>query len=514
VIADARTPAYPPAPRSLALVSLAAFVAGAIAVAGFAPFYLWPLPIACLAALFALWGRESSPRRAFAAGYAFGLGFFLVGVSWIYVSLHDYGGMPMILTALAVLLFCAYLALFPALAGWLTLRFAPSWAWSLVMAPAAFTLTEWLRGWLFTGFPWLSMGTSQVTSRGAGEGVGWAILGGYVPLIGTYGATLIAAFLAAAAVGAFQKRSSKVVAWGTALFLAVGAGGVSLGRLEWTRPSGAPITIALLQGNIPQELKWRDEERARILSDYRAMIAAAPARIVVLPETALPAFLDELPPEYLQGLRDAANAQGKEILLGTVERTGPDTYYNSVVPLVSAKGAYRKHHLVPFGEFVPEGFKWVMAVLHIPLDDFASGARVQPALSAGGTAFGVAICYEDLFGEEVIGSLPAAQVLLNVSNDAWFGHSLEPEQHLQGSQMRALETGRWMVRATNTGATAAIDPHGRIASRLPDFTRGTLVAEVEPRSGMTPYARWGNGPAIGLAAALALLAAWRGRRPR
>ena len=506
MIADARTPAYPPAPRSLALVSLAAFVAGAIAVAGFAPFYLWPLPIACLAALFALWGRESSPRRAFAAGYAFGLGFFLVGVSWIYVSLHDYGGMPMVLTALAVLIFCAYLALFPALAGWLAVRFVREAAWKLAAAPAAFALAEWLRGWLFTGFPWLSMGTSQAPS---------SALAGYAPLAGTYGVTFMAGIVAAA-FAALLLRTGSLAVRGAIAMVPVGviALGVWLGDLSWTAASGTPIRIALLQGNIPQELKWRDEERARILSDYRAMIAAAPARIVVLPETALPAFLDELPPEYLQGLRDAANAQGKEILLGTVERTGPDTYYNSVVPLVSAKGAYRKHHLVPFGEFVPEGFKWVMAVLHIPLDDFASGARVQPALSAGGTAFGVAICYEDLFGEEVIGSLPAAQVLLNVSNDAWFGHSLEPEQHLQGSQMRALETGRWMVRATNTGATAAIDPHGRIASRLPDFTRGTLVAEVEPRSGMTPYARWGNGPAIGLAAALALLAAWRGRRPR
>jgi apolipoprotein N-acyltransferase len=196
-----------------------------------------------------------------------------------------------------------------------------------------------------------------------------------------------------------------------------------------------------------------------------------------------------------------------------VERTSANTYYNSVVPLVAANvAAYRKRHLVVFGEFVPDGFHWVMAILHIPLDDFSRGGAVQPALAAGGTAFGVAICYEDLFGEEVIQSLPAAQVLLNVSNDAWFGHSLEPEQHLQGSQMRALETGRWMVRATNTGATAAIDPKGRVASRLPDFTRGTLVANVEPRSGMTPYAQYGNWTAICAAAALALLAAWRGRR--
>ncbi len=290
-------------------------------------------------------------------------------------------------------------------------------------------------------------------------------------------------------------------------------GGFKLGEVQWTTPAGAPIPIALLQGNIPQELKWRDEERKQILLDYRAMIAEAQAKIVVLPETALPAFLDELPPEYLQGLRDDAKAQGKEILLGTVERTSPRTYYNSVLPLVAANAvAYRKRHLVPFGEFVPGGFKWVLAVLHIPLDDFARGADDQPALAAGGTAFGVAICYEDLFGEEVIQSLPAAQVLLNVSNDAWFGRSLAPEQHLQASQMRALETGRWMVRATNTGATAAIDPRGRIVSRLEGFKRETLLANVEPRTGMTPYAQWGDGPALVLAFLALVAASWRARR--
>jgi apolipoprotein N-acyltransferase len=490
---------------SFAFVLAAAFAAGAVAVAGFAPFYLWPLPIASLTVLFAFWSHERSCWRAFAIGYAFGLGYFLVGVSWVYVSLHDFGGMPMVLAALAVLLFCAYLALWPAIAGWLAVRLAPSGAWRLVMAPAVFTLTEWMRGWLFTGFPWISTGTSQAPH---------SPLAGYAPLMGTYGVTMVVAYVAASILFVLPRTASQVVrgaclaAGGFSFFL-----GLWLLGWEWTLPSGMPISIALLQGNIPQELKWRDEERNRILADYRAMIDGAPAKIVVLPETALPAFLDELPPEYLQGLRDDARAHGKEILLGTVERTGANTYYNSVVPLVEAKSAsYRKRHLVPFGEFVPDGFKWVMAVLHIPLDDFARGAVVQPALSAAGTKFGVAICYEDLFGEEVIQSLPGAQVLLNVSNDAWFGHSLEPEQHLQGSQMRALETGRWMVRATNTGATAAIDPKGRIASRLPDFTRGTLVAQVEPRSGMTPYAQWGNWPAVCIALALALVAAWRGRR--
>ncbi|HST02327.1 MAG TPA: apolipoprotein N-acyltransferase [Usitatibacter sp.] len=323
---------------SFAFVLAAAFAAGVIAVAGFAPFYLWPLPIAALAVLFAMWMRESRPWRAFAVGYAFGLGFFLVGVSWVYVSLHDYGGMPMVLAALAVLLFCAYLALFPALAGWLSVRFVSQPAWRLIFVPAAFAACEWLRGWLFTGFPWLSMGTSQAPS---------SVLAGYAPISGTYGVTLAMAIVASCA-GWIAIRPRRILA--VIAVVAICAVGYLLGDLSWTSPAGTPIRIALLQGNIPQELKWRDEERNRILSDYRAMIAQAPAKIVVLPETALPAFLDELPPEYLQGLRDEAKAHGKEILLGTVERTGANTYYNSVVPLVEAKAAsYRKRHLVPFG---------------------------------------------------------------------------------------------------------------------------------------------------------------------
>jgi apolipoprotein N-acyltransferase len=293
-----------------------------------------------------------------------------------------------------------------------------------------------------------------------------------------------------------------------ALFIA----GAIAREIEWTRPAGPPVEIALVQGNVAQELKWREEMRMRIFDEYRAMIVAARARIVVIPETALPAFLDQLPPDYVQGLREHARASGKEILLGTVERSargGETDYFNSLVSLTSpGLASYRKRHLVPFGEFIPPGFDWILAVLRIPMSDFARGTPAQPALRAAGIPLGVAICYEDIFGEEVIDALPQAQLLVNVSNDAWFGRSFAADQHLQASQMRALETGRWMVRSTNTGATAAIDSHGRVVSRLPVFTHGTLVADVVPRKGMTPYARWGNVPAVLLMIAFLLLA-WR-----
>jgi len=484
-----------------------AALAGAVCIFGFAPYYLWPLPMLALAVPFLAWSRAPSARSAFATGYAFGLGFFLAGVSWIYVALHEFGGMPAILAAIAVLLFCAFLALFPALAGWATVRFCANPGWRLVFAPAAYTLAEMLRGWIFTGFPWLAIGASQVPS---------SPLEGAIPVIGMYGVSLVGCL--AASMGAIALRRESKVRTRSAMVVAIAALfgiGEGLDYIEWTEPAGPAIPIALLQGNVAEELKWRDEERVRTLDEYRDMIEAAKAKVVVLPETALPSSFDALPPEYVQGLRESARREGKDIVMGVIERErngNAIAYYNSVVNLTAEKPVfYRKRHLVPFGEFIPPGFGWVFAVLRIPMGDLARGADSQGALTVDGTAFGVAICYEDLFGREVIDSLPAAQILLNVSNDAWYGHSLAADQHLQASQVRAAETGRWMLRATNTGVTAAINPDGEVVGQLAQFTKDTLVASAEPRMGMTPYARAGDALALALAAALALLAAWRGR---
>ena len=491
----------------IAARALAPPAAGAACVFGFAPFYAWPVPIAALALLFYIWLKCDSPRQAAIAGFSFGLGYFLAGVSWVYVSLHDFGAMPMPLAALATLVFCAYLALFPMLAGWASLRFArPSPMARLFFAAAAFPACEWLRGWLFSGFPWLTLGTSQVPDGPLAQ---------YAPYVGAYGTSLAVSLAAAAVAGIAAIRAARArIALGVTFAVVFGLA-FAAGSIGFTRPAGPAIPIALLQGNVPQQLKWRDDMRLKTLLAYRRMIFDAKARIVVIPETALPAFLDELPPDYMGSLRDNARAENKDILLGTVERlpgTGEPRYYNSLVN-ITAGGAYRKRHLVPFGEVIPFGFHWVLAILHIPLTDFSRGAHDQPPLQADGVKLGVAICYEDIFGEEVIDQLPAAQILVNVSNDAWFGKSLAAEQHLQASQMRALETGRWMVRSTNTGASAAIDERGRVVSRLPPFTAGTLVENVTPREGATPYVRWGNLSLPWLFGAIMLLAAapWRNR---
>ncbi len=502
-------PARRSATRILARGVAVPVLAGAACVLGFAPFYLWPLPILALAVLFRVWAGSGSALQAALSGFAFGLGLFAAGVSWVFVSLHFHGAMPVVLAALATFLLCAYLALFPALAGWVARRLAPALGWRLWAAmPAAFTLAEWTRGWLFTGFPWLSFGTSQAPS---------GPLAGFAPLAGTPGVTLAAAaaasLLAALVTSTPWSRPRYAALAGLAALFAAGG---FLRLAEWSRPAGEPVSVALLQGNIPQHLKWRDEWRAKTLVLYRRMVLDSPARVVVLPETALPAFLDRLPPDYLEELRRHAAEAGKEILLGAVERqaAGEGTrYYNSVVTLGPGRTqAYRKRHLVPFGEFIPPGFGWILAILQIPLTDFARGERAQAPIVAAGLSLGVAICYEDMFGEEVIDHLPAAEALLNVSNDAWFGETLAADQHLQASQMRAIETRRWVLRSTNTGVTAAIDERGRVVARLPQFTTGSIVERVVPRAGATPYARWGNAPALAIAAGLLAATALRRRR--
>ena len=485
--------------RTLAIGLLLPLAAGGACVFAFAPFYAWPIAILAVAALFFVWQTSGSPRQAALSGFVFGLGYFLAGVSWIYVSLHDFGSMPAILAAAATFLFCAWLSVFPAAAGWLAARSAVPGPRRLAMAAAAFVVMEWLRGWHLTGFPWLELGTSQVPG---------SPLAGFAPYLGSYGVSLAVAGVAALLVSLVSSRSwsrARITALGglAALFIL----GAAAPLFEWTRPSGPPVSIGLLQGNVAQEMKWREEVRTRTLVEYRRMIFETKARIVVVPETALPAFLDQLPEDYLKSLVEHGRAEGKEILLGTVEREfrGDEfSYYNSLVRLADGRmPTYRKRHLVPFGEFIPPGFRWVLAVLKIPMSDFTRGASRQPALVAAGIPFGVAICYEDMFGAEMIDALPDAKILLNVSNVAWFGRSFAADQHLQASQMRALETGRWMVRSTNTGATAAIDERGRVVSRLAPFTTGALIEQVTPREGRTPYSIWGNIPALLLAAALA-----------
>lgn len=436
----------------------------------------------------------------------YGLGLFGVGVSWVYVSLHVYGGMPSWLAAVAVFLFCSVLALFPALAAWATVRYADPGLFRLLLAfPLFWTGTEWVRGWLFTGFPWLAAGYAQVPD---------GPLAGYAPLVGVYGISWLTLVCAGALV--WLARSlwlpGKWMLPFTVLLALLGVG-EGLKHVEWTTPIGKPVSVALVQGNVPQNLKWRPEQTAKTLADYAAHARAARAQLIVLPETAFPVFFEDLRPSYLAELRDIANAKGADILAGVPTGSFENGYYNSVVSIGEGPAQfYHKHHLVAFGEFVPPGFGWIVRVLNIPLSDFARGDKDQAPMKVAGQKVAVNICYEDVFGEEIVRALPEATLLVNVTNDAWFGKSFAGWQHAQMSQMRAVEAGRYMLRSTNTGVTAIIDHKGRAVSALPEFVTATLLGEAQGFEGMTPYARFGNAPVVLLLIALLAWVALRQRR--
>jgi apolipoprotein N-acyltransferase len=275
------------------------------------------------------------------------------------------------------------------------------------------------------------------------------------------------------------------------------AAGFALGRVGWTAPLGEPLSVRLLQGNVPQDLKFVEGRYEDTLETYARLAASKPAKLIVLPETALPRFLDSVAPAYLGRLKDIADKNQGDLLLGVPARDAAGRFYNGVVSLGSAPSqSYAKSHLVPFGEFIPPGFGWIIAILKIPLSDFSSGGLDQKPLKVAGQKVAVNICYEDAFGEEIIRQLPEATLLANVSNVAWFGDSLAPEQHLDMSRMRSIETGRFMLRATNTGVTAIIDPRGEVTARLANFTTGALDGSVTGYSGATPYVRAGNYPAV------------------
>ncbi len=480
----------------------AAFLLGAASVLGFAPFLLFPIPIVALALLVRLW-QGATPRVAALQGYAFGAGLFLAGVSWVYVSMHVFGGMPLLLAGLAAVLFCCVLALFPALAGYVFARLRRDRILAdALLAAAAWTLAEWLRGWVLTGFPWLAFGYAQTPP---------SPLAGYAPLLGTYGVGFIAALIAALAGLTTLGRRSRWLPSGAAIATLLAAG-LGLTSIEWTQPSGKPVSVSLLQGNIEQSLKWRPERLQQSLDTYLRLARAHPAQLVVLPETALPLMLDQLPRDYVAELRRAAQGGKGDVLLGIAAQDAQGRYYNSAVGFATEGiQSYRKSHLVPFGEFTPPAFAWTLALLQIPMSNFSPGAAVQPPLVLAGEKVAVNICYEDVFGEEIIRALPEATLLVNLSNTAWFGDSLAQPQHLQIAQMRALETGRFMLRATNTGMTAIVNPRGRVERVLAPFGEGALVGEVSGYTGATPYVRWGNAAAL-LLVAIGLFAPLAGLR--
>lgn len=531
----------------------------------------------------------------FLTGLLFGIGWFSAGVGWVYISMHDYGGVPAPLAAVAVVLFSSYLGLYPALGALFCRRnhLAP-WPFVLTFS-GALTLAELARGWVLTGFPWLGIGYAQIDSP----------LAGFAPVGGVYLVTLVTSFIAASAAVPLQHLLTRHTPAPTPPILplmvpclvsvALLGLGTVLGKHAWSIPAGKPLSVSLLQGNVPQAMKFDPETAALARHQYLQMIENAPADLILLPETAWTTRWDNtesslkqrlyqfifdtdstvalgLPRFGLVRVPGTQHASGKgteESVAKAADTHAQDAWQwqvsNSVEVFTresilgpSAAGSidrsgryhYDKRHLVPFGEFIPEGFHWFMAIMQVPLGDQMRGSPQQPLLDLKDQRIGFDICYEDIFGEELLDQVrdqhpasPSAQqapghehperttpdrehtgrdtaaastagdasgtgatILANLTNLGWFGNSHALPQHLQIARMRALETARPIIRATNTGTTAVIDAHGHVQAQLPTHQEGTLRATVQGHTGLTPYARLGGNLALWLLSA-ALMAA-------
>jgi apolipoprotein N-acyltransferase len=502
---------------------LVALVAGAANTLSFAPTPHggW-LELAIFVFFFAWLTRTTGWKSAALTGGAFGFGNFVTGVWWLYVSMHYYGGMAAPLAGTAVALFCLYLSVYPALAAgvWSFCAghanhprngaliedkpFSPTWHGALAFA-SAWAIGEWLRGTVFTGFPWLASGYAQVDGPFAG----------FAPVAGVYGVGWTLALAAALIVQAWVRSGNARVTPALGA-LALIAAGLLLPLVHWTVPANAPLTVRLLQGNVKQEMKFEEAGTIAAINEYQQMITAKPADLIVTPETAIPVLAQQLPPPFALAVRNFADSTGSAILFGALGGTiTPEgrlvDVTNSlfgVTPGTRDVYRYDKHHLVPFGEFVPQGFHWFVALLSIPLGDLGRGPPVQKPFFVHNQPVSVDICYEDIFGEEIAREIrendTQAGVLVNSTNLAWFGDTIALDQHLQIARMRSLETGRPMLRATNTGTTAAIDANGKVLGRLAPYTVGSLEVTVQGTSGNTPYVTSGNNTV--LAISLLLLA--------
>jgi len=475
---------------------LLATLAGVLYSLAFAPFDVPYLMLVSLVLLFVSW-QNTTPLQAFYRGYLFGLAAFGLGVSWVYVSIHNFGGVDSVSSGLLTTLFVAFWAIFPALAAYLSvkIRLINPRLNVISIVPMVWVLVEYLRGYcVLNGFPWLQVAYSQLETPFAG----------YIPVLGVYGVSFLVALTAVLLLSIAQVKKHRGAM--IAMLLGLWLTGAGLKTINWTAAMGDPIRVSLIQGNVSQDQKWRPENLLTTLNFYKTMTEAHwDSKVIVWPETAIPAYLSEVNDWYLQPLSQAAKEHGSDLIVSLPLR-GDVVHerYNAVMTLGKDIATYRKIHLLPFGEYLPwqpvSGF--ILDSLGLSLGHFTPGAIDQALLKAGGYAFITSICYEDVFGSATVKNLIDAAYLVNVTNDGWFGHSIEPQQHLQMARMRALETGRYLLRATNTGVTAIVAPDGLVIKQAPPFEATVLTGEIIPMTGVTPFTRLGD-PVI-----IALLALW------
>ncbi|MCP5143443.1 MAG: apolipoprotein N-acyltransferase [Gammaproteobacteria bacterium] len=480
---------------------LAVVAAGGLFACGFAPVGL-PL-VSCLSlAVLYLFLRQAPVRQGILTAYLFGLGMLGAGVSWVQVSVHQFGLPYYSFSVSVTALMIALLAVFTALVGWVMGRWAPaSGPWRVVAFAAAWTLSEWVRGWAFSGFPWLYAGYAMIDTP----------LVGFAPVAGVLSMTFLCALVSAAfaeairAVSVLRAMVAAVVATGL-----IQLAGFTLKHHSWTSPAGIERSATLVQGNIEQARKWDPEQLGPTMDLYRTLTEPHLGdALVIWPETAIPALAHVLR-DYLTAMDGLARDRGTTLLLGIPIYSAEDGFRNSVIALGAANGRYDKRHLVPFGEYMPfrDLLGPLLRALKIPMSDFRPGPSEQVAITANGFGIGVSICYEDAFSREIRKSMPDAAVLVNVSNDAWFGDSLAPHQHLEIARMRAVEFQRYLLRATNTGISAIIAPDGTVTATLPQFQAGAVSGRYMPMTGVTPFAKFGNLPLLAGLVLLVIGSGW------
>ncbi|MET0066602.1 MAG: apolipoprotein N-acyltransferase [Candidatus Thiodiazotropha sp.] len=484
---------------------LLAVLSGALTTLAYAPFNLWFFAILGPLGLFLIWQWRGG--AGFRTGFGYGFGLLGSGVSWLYVSIAQFGDLGWLFPLLLTLAFILFMALYYGAFGWWAGRFSrlPESLRFMLVYPALWVAVEWLRGWFLTGFPWLQLGYSQIDSP----------LAGYAPILGVLGtswAVMLSVGLLWALLGQSRKRLLNV-----GLLSLVWLGGGLLGLIHWSQPVAEPLRVALIQGNIPQAEKWLPEQLAPSLVRYAKLSRdALDEDLVVWPETAVSAFQHQVEEAFITPLETTVRNRGSHLVFGVVQMDDKrERYYNALVALGNdQRDRYYKGHLVPFTEYLPWAplFRPLVDLFTLPMSDFSAREAAKPLMQVGPHRVGMSICYEDAFGNEMIQALPEATYLINVSNDAWFGDSLAPRQHLQIARMRALETGRYLLRATNTGISAIVAPDGRLQAVAPLLREAVLKGEIQPMQGMTPYARFGNLPLLMLLAAAVGIALLRGSR--
>ncbi len=457
--------------------------------------------------------KHSSPsfKSIFLLGLSFGLGYFVLGLWWIFISLHDIGGMNVILSCIAVFLLSGLLAIFFSCAT-LSLKTSRGKFFPGLVLAASWVVTEYFRGIVFTGFPWMGLGETQV----------YGPFAPVAPYLGGLGCTFFVV------LASWQLLSLRVHFKTTTLFLvcAIGLSQV-LSFWSFTKPRGEPLTVELIQGNFAQSLVFKPEGMLQQIAFYKSVMIDSKADLVVSPETALPWPETNLPTGTLEDLQDFASKNSRFLLFGVLGRhfnpADGREFSNRAIGLSSGNPPYRydKSHLVPFGEFIPPGFRWFVNAFSVPLSDFSRGSQNQPLFLINREGqlplyAAITICYEDVFGNELAARLrnseESANLFINMTNLAWFGDSQAPAQQLRLSQLRSLETGLPALRATNTGITAVLGPDGTVLAELPKFTQGVLKTTVQSYSGKTPYVIWGNIPILSLSCLLLILGFIRQRR--